>query len=88
MTQEMKLFGAYETIDLAFLPIGDRFTMGVKDAVIATEFIKPKIVVPIHNNTRPLIKADPIAFAREVMLQNLATPKVLHPGQAVLLGRN
>lgn len=83
--QEMKLLGEYETIDLAFLPIGDRFTMGTKDAVIATEFIKPKIVVPIHYNTWPLIKVDPLMFAREVMLQNLAVPKVLHAGQAIIL---
>ena len=83
--QDMKLIGEYEAIDLAFLPIGDRFTMGVKDAVIATSFIKPKIVVPIHYNTRPLIKADATAFAREVMLENLAVPKVLNPGQAVVL---
>lgn len=85
LSQEMKLLGEYETIDLAFLPIGDRFTMGIADAVRATEFIKPKIVVPIHYNTRPLIEADPVEFSRLVMLDSLAVPKVLKPGQAVVM---
>ena len=50
---DMKLIGERNTIDVAFLPIGDNFTMGPEDAAYAAELLKPKIVVPIHYNTFP-----------------------------------
>ena len=49
----MKLIGERNAIDVAFLPIGDNFTMGPEDAAYATELLKPKVVVPIHYNTFP-----------------------------------
>ncbi len=60
---DMKLIGEMNDIDLAFLPIGDNFTMGVTDAVKAVEFLNPKIVVPIHYKTWPVIDAEPTEFA-------------------------
>lgn len=60
---DMKLIGEMNEIDLAFLPIGDNFTMGVTDAVKAVEFLNPKKVVPIHYKTWPLIDAEPTEFA-------------------------
>lgn len=59
---DMQLLGQREVIDLAFVPIGDNFTMGPADAVQAAEWLKAKRVVPIHYNTFPLIKQDPQAF--------------------------
>src|SRR5690606_1473883 len=59
---DMKLIGELNTIDLAFLPIGDNFTMGPEDAAVAASFIKAKKVVPIHYNTFPPIKQDPQTF--------------------------
>lgn len=56
---DMELLGRLEDIDVAILPIGDNFTMGMADAVIATKLLKPKVAVPMHYNTWPLIKADP-----------------------------
>lgn len=55
---DMKLIGE-EGIDIAMLPIGDRYTMGVNDAVKATEFIKPKIVIPMHYGTFPVLVGKP-----------------------------
>ena len=55
----MKLIGERHPIDVAFLPIGDNFTMGPEDAAYAVELLKPKLVVPIHYNTFPPIKQDP-----------------------------
>lgn len=60
---DMKLIGERNNIDVAFLPIGDNFTMGPEDAAYAVSLLKPKIVVPIHYNTFPLIKQDPNHFA-------------------------
>lgn len=85
LSYEMKLLWEFDKIDIAFLPIGDNFTMWIKDSVIATSFIKPWIVVPIHYNTWTVINADPIEFARLVMLENLSVPKVLNPWQYVVL---
>lgn len=62
----MKLLDELYDIDVAFLPIGDRYTMGIHDAAIAASWILPHVVVPIHYNTRDVIAADPEAFVRAV----------------------
>lgn len=63
---DLKLIGEMNDIDLAFIPIGDNFTMGPKDALIAADFIRAKKVVPVHYNTFPVIKQDADAFANQV----------------------
>ncbi|GLF90118.1 UPF0173 metal-dependent hydrolase YtkL [Bacillus safensis] len=60
---DMKMIGEMNHIDLAFLPIGDNFTMGPDDARIAAEWLRAKQVVPIHYSTFPPIEQDPHAFA-------------------------
>ena len=82
LTYDMKLLEK-ENIDVAFLPIGGNFTMHVDDALTAVEFIKPKLVVPIHYNTFETIKQDPYIFKNEVLLRNLANSKVLNPGDVL-----
>lgn len=72
-------------IDLSFLPIGGFYTMDATEALTAASWIKSKIVVPMHYNTFPNIKADDMEFARQLMLNKYATPKVLKPGQSVIL---
>ena len=49
----MALIGDYG-IDIAFLPIGDNYTMGPEDSLRAIRLIKPRLVVPMHYNTFPL----------------------------------
>jgi len=79
---DMKLIGEMNDIDLAFLPIGDNFTMGVDDAVKAVEFLKPKKVVPIHYKTWEVIDTEPADFAAK--LQDAETEAVLiKPGESV-----
>jgi len=63
---DMKLIGEMFKIDAAFVPIGDDFTMGVDDAVKAVEFLRPRVVVPIHYNTFDIIKSDANDFKRKV----------------------
>ncbi|TQS76260.1 metal-dependent hydrolase [Ornithinibacillus gellani] len=63
---DLKLIGEQNDIDLAFVPIGDNFTMGPEDALIAADWIGAKMVVPVHYNTFPVIKQDPEAFASRV----------------------
>ena len=59
---DMKLIGELDKIDLATLPIGDNFTMGIDDAIRATEFLQPRTVIPMHYNTFDVIEADPADF--------------------------
>lgn len=63
---DLKMIGELNDIDLAFVPIGDNFTMGPEDALIAADWINAKIVVPVHFNTFPVIEQDPVEFANKV----------------------
>lgn len=84
LTKEFELLEDLK-IDLCFLPIWGHYTMDSLDAVIACKMIKAKIVVPIHYNTRPIIKADDMEFASTVMVNRYGVPKVLKPGQGVVI---
>jgi L-ascorbate metabolism protein UlaG (beta-lactamase superfamily) len=65
-------------VDVAVLPIGDRFTMGPEDAVRAVGFIEPGVVIPCHYNTWPPIEQDAEAFVRAV--GGRAHVEVMQPG--------
>ena len=77
---DMKLIGERNNIDVAFLPIGDNFTMGPEDAAYAVQLLKPQIVVPVHYNTFPPIKQDPQIFKN---LVETAEVQVLSAGDYV-----
>ena len=65
-------------VDIALLPIGDNFTMGPADAARAVGMIQPKVVIPIHYNTWPLIAQDPERFRD--LVGDQAEVRVLEPG--------
>jgi L-ascorbate metabolism protein UlaG (beta-lactamase superfamily) len=79
---DMKLIGDDVAIDLAFLPIGEHFVMGPKDAAKAVEFLHPKVVVPIHYGTFPPLVGDPKEFARLAEGKG-AKIVILQPGESV-----
>ena len=58
LTYDMKLIGDYRKIDFAFLPIGDNFTMGADNAIIACDFIDCNKVIGMHYDTFESIKID------------------------------
>ncbi|MCL4455577.1 MAG: metal-dependent hydrolase [Deinococcus sp.] len=76
---DMRLVGE-RGLDLAFVPIGDHFTMGPEDALKALELLKPKRAVPIHYNTFPPIKQDGQAFARRAQSMGIDS-KAMTPGE-------
>lgn len=76
---DMALIGE-EGIDVAFLPIGDVYTMGVDDSIRAVKLLKPKYVMPIHYNTWPPLVQDVVAWADRVNRDTEAQPIVLDPG--------
>ncbi len=64
---DMKLIGELGgRLDVALLPIGDNFTMGIDDAVKATEFLGAGVNIPMHYNTFEIIRADPTEFVSKV----------------------
>lgn len=70
-------------VDVALLPIGDNYTMGPEDAVRAIEFIEPRVVVPIHYDTFPVIEQDTDAF--RALVGDRARVEVLAPGESLEL---
>jgi L-ascorbate metabolism protein UlaG (beta-lactamase superfamily) len=56
---DMKLIGELYQPDIAFLPIGDRFTMGPDTAAMAAQWLGVKQVVPMHYGTFPLLTGTP-----------------------------
>lgn len=70
-------------VDLAVLPIGDRFTMGPADSIAAIQLIQPRRVLPAHYDTWPPIAQDAAAWAERVRRETTAEPLVLKPGESV-----
>ncbi len=56
LTLDMQLIGSYHKIDRAFLCMGDNFTMGPDDAMIASDFIRCNQITGMHFDTFPYIK--------------------------------
>lgn len=74
-----------ENIDLMIVPIGDNFTMGPKDALKAVQWVGPKMVVPCHYNTWPLIEVDAPQWAIQVTQETPSSVHVLNPGASLEL---
>mgnify|MGYP001138404820 CR=1 FL=1 len=58
LTLDMKLIPKFFDIDLAILPIGDNFTMGVEEAIAASDYVKCDKVLGVHFDTFDYIKID------------------------------
>ena len=65
LNYDMKLIGDYRRIQFAFLPIGDHFTMGVDNALIATDFIQCDTIIGMHYNTFKPIEIDSDAAVKK-----------------------
>ena len=48
---------------IAILPIGDHFTMGPKQAAVAARLLAPKVILPIHFGTFPILTGTPAQLA-------------------------
>ncbi len=68
---------------LAFLPIGDLFTMGPHEAAAAARMLRVEKVIPMHFGTFPPLTGTPGELAR--LIEDVAETKVweLKPGVAV-----
>jgi L-ascorbate metabolism protein UlaG (beta-lactamase superfamily) len=82
---DMKLIGELYHPDVALLPIGGRYTMGVAEAMMAANFIGAKTVIPIHYNTWQKITADPLAFKTAVERTTDIKVALLRPGESITI---
>lgn len=82
---DMKLIGEmWGPLDAALLPIGDNFTMGIDDAVKATEFLGARLNIPMHYDTFDLIMADPKEFVSKVTALG-GRARAVAPGESLTL---
>ncbi|MDN3666996.1 metal-dependent hydrolase [Algibacter miyuki] len=58
LTFDMKLIPMKTKLDLAILPIGDNFTMGINDAIVASDFVECDKVLGYHFDTFGYIEID------------------------------
>jgi L-ascorbate metabolism protein UlaG (beta-lactamase superfamily) len=78
---DMKMIGERYEIDAAFLPIGDHYTMGPDDALLAAKWFGAKTVIPVHYNSFPPIRQDAAAFVKQLEAQG-QRGIVLAPGES------
>ena len=58
LTYDMKLLGERYRLDFAMLPVGDNFTMGIHDAITASQFIECEKIIGMHFDTFGFIEID------------------------------
>ncbi|MDY0319797.1 MAG: metal-dependent hydrolase [Candidatus Cloacimonadaceae bacterium] len=81
---DIKLIKERFDIDYLLIPIGGNYTMSPEDAVLAATWLKPGLVIPMHYNTFPLIKQDPLHFAKLCEAQGILV-NVMEPGSEISL---
>ncbi len=80
---DMALYARFFQIDLAMVPIGDRYTMGLRSAAEAVRMVQARRVIPMHYNTFPIIEQDPQVFGQ--LVGDAAEVVVLAPGESMEL---
>ena len=78
---DMKFIGELYRPDLAMIPIGDRFTMGPREAGLACKLLNIKKVIPFHFGTFPILTGTPRQFSQELKGTGIEMIE-LKPGQS------
>jgi len=81
---DMQLIPLTYTLDLAILPIGDNFTMGIDDAIIASDFVRCDAILGYHYDTFGYIKIDH-KEAKEKFLEADKKLHLLEIGKSIVL---
>lgn len=79
---DMALIGEFYGPELAFLPIGDHFTMDPHQAAHAARMLKIKRVIPMHYGTFPTLTGTPEALAEKLKKDGIEV-WTLEKGKAV-----
>lgn len=80
---DMRLIAEMYQPELAFLPIGDLYTMDPRQAAMAARLIRPKKIIPMHYGTFPPLTGRPEQLAE--LIRDLPGTEVwtLEPGKTV-----
>jgi L-ascorbate metabolism protein UlaG (beta-lactamase superfamily) len=79
---DMSLIAELYRPELAFLPIGDFYTMGPDQAALAARLLKIKIIIPMHYGTFPALSGTPEDLTADLKGQD-ARVVTLEKGQPV-----
>ena len=81
---DMQLIGN-RGLDVALLPIGDHYTMGAEEAVQTLALLRPRMTIPMHYGTFPVLTGDPEVFRVGGQLRGVDV-RVLEPGGETQIG--
>ncbi|HET7175755.1 MAG TPA: metal-dependent hydrolase [Gammaproteobacteria bacterium] len=80
---DMKFIGM-DKVDVMLTCIGDHFTMGPKDAAMAVMLVHPKVVIPMHYGTFPILTGTPEEFRKQLKAHHVkAKLDVMQVGQTL-----
>ncbi|MDR0980910.1 MAG: metal-dependent hydrolase [Methanocalculaceae archaeon] len=82
---DMKLIHDLYHPDVALLPIGDHYTMGPAEAMMAAEWIGAPLVIPMHYNTFSAIAQDVTEFKHAIEATTSIKVDVVKPGDGVVV---
>ena len=83
---DMALVSRYNKIDVMLVCIGDHFTMGPKRAADAVNLVDPRVAIPMHYGTFPVLTGTPEMFDRELKQRDVkANLRVMKIGETIEL---
>lgn len=83
--EDMKIMGELYKVDIMLVCIGDRFTMGPKRAALAVKYVKPKIVIPMHYGTFPVLTGTVDDFEKSLIEEKVTSIlKKLKIGETII----
>lgn len=81
---DLALYKKLFPVDVAFVPMGDHFTMGPEEATEAMRLLEPRYAVPIHYGTFPPLTGQPDTFRTLVEQQTKTHVIIPQAGQEFL----
>jgi len=82
---DMKLFGKLYHPRAAFLPIGDLYTMGPRDAAMACQYLSPRHIIGMHYGTFPALTGTPEELRKHLPAKLRDKVRILEPGSVATL---
>jgi L-ascorbate metabolism protein UlaG (beta-lactamase superfamily) len=83
---DMALVSRYQKIDVMIACMGDHFTMGPRRAADAVQLVDPRIIIPQHYATFPVLNGTPEMFAAELKKRETkAELRVMKVGETMTL---
>jgi L-ascorbate metabolism protein UlaG (beta-lactamase superfamily) len=83
---DMALVSRFNKIDIMLVCIGDHFTMGPVRAAEAVKLVAPRMVIPMHYGTFPVLTGTPEELDGEMKKRQLKTElRIMRVGETIAL---